>query len=133
MGQMHGAASHQRYPHLLHQDLHNLSVTQVVSASRMTSTAIARAVIGRGLGRTEPDGDVMVLYAAKHGTIAEDGAGATGPLAAALLEHLPTPALDVRLMFGRVRDGVKKATGGRQEPFLYGSLGGTEHYFLPPN
>jgi uncharacterized caspase-like protein len=73
----------------------------------------------------------MVLYAAKHGTIAEDGVGTNSVLVAALLEHLPTPGLDVRLMFGRVRDGVKKATEGRQEPFLYGSLGGTEHYFRP--
>jgi uncharacterized caspase-like protein len=98
---------------------------------RMERVGGGARAIGRGLARTEPDGHVMVFYAAKHGTIAEDGAGSNSALALALTEHLATPALDVRLMLGRVRDSVKKATGGRQEPFLYGSLGGTEHYFNP--
>ena len=30
----------------------------------------------------------------------------------------------MRLAFGQVRDDVMKATGNRQEPFVYGSLGG---------
>jgi tetratricopeptide (TPR) repeat protein len=99
--------------------------------ARMERIGGAARAIGRGLARTEPDGDVMVVYAAKHGTIAEDGIGANSTLVVALLEHLPTPGLDVRLMFGRVRDSVRKSTNGRQEPFLYGSIGGTEHYFRP--
>jgi hypothetical protein len=42
-----------------------------------------------------------------------------------LLKNLATPGLDLRIAFGRVRDDVMKATGNRQEPFVYGSLGGT--------
>lgn len=37
-----------------------------------------------------------------------------------------TPGLDLRLALGRVRDEVLKNTGSRQEPFVYGSLGGAE-------
>jgi hypothetical protein len=36
-------------------------------------------------------------------------------------------------MFGRVRDSVRRTTEGRQEPFLYGSVGGDLHYFKLPN
>jgi len=41
-----------------------------------------------------------------------------------VLKNLTIPGLDVRLAFGRVRDEVLRATGNRQEPFVYGSLGG---------
>src|SRR5262249_42924797 len=44
----------------------------------------------------------------------------------ALLKHLPSPAVDVRLVFGRVRDDVLASTRGKQEPFVYGSLGGSD-------
>jgi hypothetical protein len=32
--------------------------------------------------------------------------------------------LDIRLVMGRMRDLVLAKTGGAQEPFVYGSLGG---------
>jgi Caspase domain len=38
---------------------------------------------------------------------------------------------DLRIAFGRVRDDVLKATGNRQEPFVYGSLGGTTVALVP--
>jgi formylglycine-generating enzyme required for sulfatase activity len=83
--------------------------------------------IGRGLARVEPQGsDTLIAYAAREGTVAEDGDGANSPYAAALINHLATPGLDVRILFGRVRDEVRAATGGAQEPFIYGSLGGEE-------
>ena len=50
------------------------------------------------------------------------------PYTAALLKHLETPGLEIRLLFGRVRDSVLAATGARQEPFTYGSLGGQAIY-----
>jgi len=81
--------------------------------------------VPRGLARIEPSGDILVAYSAKHGTLAEDGpAGGNSPFAAALALNLATPGLDVRIMLGKVRDAVKKATAGRQEPFTYGSVGG---------
>jgi uncharacterized caspase-like protein len=78
----------------------------------------------RGLTRIEPKGDVLVAYSAKAGTLAMDGKGKHSPYAEALLSTLATPGLDIRLVMGRVRDLVLAKTGGVQESFVYGSLGG---------
>ena len=81
--------------------------------------------IGRGLARIETTSvDTLVAYAAKAGTVAADGDGRNSPFTTALLKHLATPGLDVRLALGLVRDDVIAATRSRQEPFVYGSLGG---------
>ena len=78
--------------------------------------------IGRGLARVEPSGETLIAYAAKEGTVASDGADRNSPYSEALLAHLEEPGLEVGLMFRRVRDAVLATTGGRQEPFVYGSL-----------
>jgi hypothetical protein len=84
-----------------------------------------KRAVTRGLAPVEPSGDILVAYSAKHGTLAADGpAGANSPFASALLGHMKSPGLDVRLMFGKVRDSVKTATRGEQEPWLYGTMGG---------
>ncbi len=86
--------------------------------------ATMRATAG-GLGKAEPTlGNTLLAYATKAGSTAEDGPGENSPYAAALLRHLVIPGLDVRLAFGRIRDDVLKATGNRQEPFVYGSVQG---------
>ena len=78
--------------------------------------------VGRGLARVEPAGDTLVAYAAKERTVALDGEGRNSPYSAALLAHLEEPGLEVGLLFRKVRDAVLATTGGRQEPFVYGSL-----------
>lgn len=84
-----------------------------------------RRSVDRGLGRFEPRrSDTLVAFAAKEGTTAADGADANSPFTKALIAHLPTPGLDIRIALGQVRDEVLKATNNRQEPFVYGSLGG---------
>jgi hypothetical protein len=86
---------------------------------------VALRSISSGLGIVEPNGtDTLVAYAAKAGSTAEDGDGEHSPFTTALLHNLTVPGLDIRLAFGRVRDEVMKITGKRQEPFVYGSLGG---------
>ena len=88
--------------------------------------------VGIGLARIEPEGNTLVAYAAKHGTMAEDGTvGGHSPFTAALLKHLARPGIEVRQLFGYVRDDVVAATGQRQQPFVYGSLGG-QGLFLRP-
>jgi peptidoglycan hydrolase-like protein with peptidoglycan-binding domain len=78
-----------------------------------------------GLSAVEPNSiDTLIAYAAKPGTTAQDGGGDHSPFAAALIDNLFVPGLDIRLAFGRVRDEVLKKTGYLQEPFVYGSLGG---------
>lgn len=89
--------------------------------------------VGRGLARMEPaGGDILVAYSAKHGTLAQDGVGPHSPFASALLKHIGEPGLDIRLAFGRIRDDVLKRTNNKQEPYIYGSLGGTNISLVPP-
>ncbi len=87
--------------------------------------------ISRGLARVEPTGGTMIAYAAREGTLAEDGDGANSPYAMALAERLTTPGVEINMTFRQVRDDVLAATDGQQEPFFYGSLPGTSFYFLP--
>jgi uncharacterized caspase-like protein len=88
-------------------------------------TAAIRSVVN-GLGKVEPTmSDTLIAYAAKAGSYSDDGAGTNSPFTTALLKHLMEPELDVRLALGRVRDEVLKRTRNQQEPFVYGSLGGT--------
>ncbi|HRD76349.1 MAG TPA: caspase family protein [Hyphomicrobiaceae bacterium] len=91
---------------------------------RMSVTTGATRSFKRGLTRVEPAGDQLVAFAARAGSVALDGDGAISPYTSALAKHLLTPGLDVRLVFGRVRDDVLASTKGQQEPFIYGSLRG---------
>lgn len=80
-----------------------------------------------GLARVEPEDNTLVAFAAAAGSTADDGAGNEhSPFTAALLKHLRTPALDIRLLLGKIRDEVVSATGRRQQPYHSGTLGGDE-------
>ena len=41
----------------------------------------------------------------------------------AVVKYIGQPGLDIRSAFGKVRDEVVRATGNRQEPYVFGSLG----------
>jgi uncharacterized caspase-like protein len=98
---------------------------------KMTRTMASRSM-GRGLAKVEPTtSDTLIAFAAKAGSTAADGDDANSPFTAALLKHIAEPGLDLRLAFGRVRDDVLKLTGNKQEPFLYGSLGGATVSLAP--
>lgn len=93
--------------------------------TRFMSRTMASRTVGRGLARVEPvTSDTLIAFAAKAGSTAADGTGTHSPFTSALLKHVVTPGLDVRLALGRVRDEVLEKTANRQEPFVYGSLGG---------
>jgi len=93
---------------------------------------VANRAVAAGLGKVEPTStDTLIAYAAKAGSTADDGDGQHSPFTTALLKNLTVPGLDVRLAFGRVRDEVLKSTGNRQEPFVYGSLGGGNISLVP--
>jgi hypothetical protein len=92
-----------------------------------------RSTVVSGLGKVEPTStDTLIAYASKAGSTADDGDGEHSPFTTSLLKNLTVPGLDVRLAFGRVKDEVMKSTGGRQEPFVYGSLGGNTISLVPP-
>ncbi len=100
-------------------------------ARTMKRRVAMRAITG-GLGKAEPTlGDTLIAYAAKAGSTAEDGEGDNSPFAAALVKHLAVPGLDIRLAFGRIRDEVMKRTANKQEPFVYGSIGGEVISIVP--
>jgi len=95
-------------------------------AKTMKRTIAARA-IGRGLAKVEPTSpNTMIAFAAKAGSTASDGDSKNSPFATALVERLPTPGLDLGKAFRFVRDDVLKSTGNKQEPYVYGSLGGDD-------
>ena len=96
--------------------------------ARMARSANSTRSVGKGLPALEPEGDVLVAYATKHGTTALDGDGENSPYAKALVEHIPAPNVDIRVLFGRVRDTVRKTTRNQQEPYTYGSIGGDLHF-----
>jgi uncharacterized caspase-like protein len=94
--------------------------------------SVASRAIGRGLAKVEPTmSDTLIAFAAKAGAVASDGDGTNSPFAAALVKYIAEPGLDLRIAFGRVRDDVLKTTGYRQEPFVYGSLGGQTMSLVP--
>jgi len=100
-------------------------------AKSMKRTVATRA-IGRGLAQLEPTSpNVLIAYSAKAGSTAVDGDGNNSPFTEALAQHIAKPGLDVRRAFGFVRDEVLRSTGNRQEPFVYGSLGGEDVPLVP--
>ncbi|WP_245453938.1 caspase family protein [Bradyrhizobium sp. AC87j1] len=100
-------------------------------AKTMKRTVASRA-IGRGLAKVEPTSpNMMIAFAAKAGSTASDGDSRNSPFATALADHLPKPGLDLRKAFGFVRDDVLRSTANKQEPFVYGSLGGDDVPLVP--
>jgi len=100
--------------------------------SKVMKRTVASRAIGQGLAKVEPSSpNMLIAYSAKAGSTAADGDGKNSPFTVALSKHLTTPGLDVRRAFGFVRDDVLKNTGNRQEPFVYGSLGGDDVPLVP--
>jgi uncharacterized caspase-like protein len=95
-------------------------------ARMVRSQKQGRRSVGRGLAAVAEANGMRVAYAARAGSEAGDGPkDGNSPFTAAFLKFVESPRMDVRIMLGRVRDEVVRATG-RQEPFTYGSLGGEE-------
>src|SRR3954471_15884920 len=100
-------------------------------ADTMKRTVASRS-ISRGLARVEPTvSNTLIAFAAKAGLTALDGNSKNSPYAAALAKYIARPGLDLRRAFGFVRDDVLQATGNRQEPYVYGSLGGEDVALVP--
>lgn len=100
--------------------------------ARTMKRTVASRAIGQGLAKVEPaNPNVLIAYSAKAGSTAADGDGKNSPFTVALANHIATPGLDVRRAFGFVRDDVLKSTGNKQEPFVYGSLGGEDVPLVP--
>ena len=100
--------------------------------SQTMKRTIGSRAIGRGLAKVEPGSpNTLIAFAARAGSTASDGDGKNSPFTTALIKYLPRPGLDLRKAFGFARDDVLKATGNKQEPFVYGSLGGDDVSLVP--
>jgi uncharacterized caspase-like protein len=100
-------------------------------AKNMKRTVASRA-LGRGLAGIEPARpNTLIAFAAKGGSTAADGDSKNSPFTTALLKYLAKPGLELGKAFRLVRDDVMNATGNRQEPFVYGSLGGNDVALVP--
>ena len=78
--------------------------------------------IDLGLAPVEPSEGTLLASAAKAGKVVVQGQGRNSLYSEILLRHLEEPGLEVGSMFGRVTEEVLVATGGNQEPSVYGSL-----------
>jgi peptidoglycan hydrolase-like protein with peptidoglycan-binding domain len=109
-----------------------LASTLTRSLQRSLGTSRSTDVVGKGLARpgiVPPQ--TLIAYATASGSVAYDGDGRNSPYVSALLRYLKTPQLEVRLLFGKVRDDVARQTRDGQWPDIYNSLGGDEIYLVP--
>jgi hypothetical protein len=81
--------------------------------------------VSKGLAPISVAEGTLISYATKDGQTAADGAGKNSPFTQALLEHLNDPQ-DIAVVLRKVRERVMKITGGKQQPWEYGSLTGGE-------
>jgi hypothetical protein len=91
-------------------------------------SANGKRALSRGLSRVEPSDSTVIVFAAKEGTTADDGAGKNSPFATALVANLKKPGIEIGMMFRAVTEDVKRETGGAQQPFVYASLGANAVY-----
>lgn len=108
--------------------LQNGFTTGIVIPLQSSDRQVLRASIARIEPQSEPA--TLVAYAAKAGQNAQDGTGINSPFTAAIVKNIRTPDLDVVKLFRLVRADVLVETGGRQEPFIYGSLSGEDFFFV---
>ena len=82
--------------------------------------------VSKGLAPISAAEGTLISYATKDGQTAADGVGSkNSPFTQALLEHLNDPQ-DIAVVLRKVRARVMKITGGKQQPWEYGSLTGGE-------
>lgn len=79
--------------------------------------------VSRGLAPINVSEGTLISYSTKDGQVAQDGEGKNSPFTKALLDHLDDPE-DIAVVLRKVREQVMRNTGGKQQPWEYGSLTG---------
>ncbi|MCI4665221.1 MAG: SUMF1/EgtB/PvdO family nonheme iron enzyme [Neomegalonema sp.] len=107
----------------------------LLTAMKAQETDLTRsASLKRGLTRLtdyRAEDDTLIAYATSPNEVALDGApGTHSPFTRALLDLAPRRGEEIRLLFGKVRDRVARATGGRQKPTAKTDTMGGRAYFL---
>jgi tetratricopeptide (TPR) repeat protein len=104
----------------------NLAVEQAASREVPDTRSL---LVKRGLSpvtitTTWSGGGMLVAFATLPGDVAADGAGRNSPFTQALVKHLPTPGLELRHLFVRVRADVVLVTSNTQIPQVSDALNG---------
>ncbi len=101
------------------------------TVTETTSRGLKRVKIGKGLARHKGAPGTLIAYSTDPDNVAVDGTGRNSPFTKALLKNMQVPELEIRLMFGNVREAVSKATEGKQTPWVEEAVLG-RYYFKPP-
>jgi hypothetical protein len=88
--------------------------------------------VGRGLAQIQAPEGTLISYATQPGNVALDGSDGNSPYTNALARTMHRPGLDVFQTFNEVGLTVKRATGGRQQPWVSSSPIDGNFYFVPP-
>ena len=115
---------------LLDQAIPVESVLKCLSGGRRLRILILEA----DSAATEPAHDEVIFCSARHGTHSYEGSNEyrNSFFTEALLKHMEEEGLELGRFFRRVTSSVLKATGNRQEPFVYGSIPDEDFYVKPP-
>jgi uncharacterized caspase-like protein len=103
---------------------------EATAAASTAGATVGTRSIGRGLAEVKVTGASLVVFAAKQGQVALDGDSGDSPFAVAVVQRIATPGVEINKLFRLVRDDVMEATAGRQEPYTYGSLPGSEDFYF---
>ena len=94
--------------------------------------AAGRSVdVGQGLASLDGAAGTLIAFATAPEAVAADGKGRNSPFTKALLQWIGKPRLEVRTMFGRVRESVWTETNEKQLPWVNEALLG-DFYFADP-
>ena len=92
---------------------------------------VATRSLSRGLTITDPQkSNQIISFSAQSGKFAEDGTGQNSPYAAALVDLLDTPNLEIGKFFRVLSDKVQELTNGRQRPVTRNQLTGEDFYLV---
>ena len=86
------------------------------------SVSSSRSLL-RGLAPIVASEGTLISYATKDGQVAQDGQGSNSPFTRALIDHISDND-DIAVVLRKVREKVMLETGGKQQPWEYGSLTG---------
>jgi len=90
-----------------------------------------RDIGGGGLAEMQAPEGTLISFATQPGNVAMDGADGDSPYAKALSETIRTPGLGIFDAFNQVGLKVKRATGGKQQPWMSNSPIDGAFYFVP--
>jgi peptidyl-prolyl cis-trans isomerase A (cyclophilin A)/peptidyl-prolyl cis-trans isomerase B (cyclophilin B) len=84
----------------------------------------------RGLAPMNAPAGTLVAFATAPGTVASDGTGRNGLYTRHLMAQMTRPGLTIEQVFKRVRESVRKESGGIQVPEELNKLVGEDFYLV---